>query len=727
MFVINDLICIEEIGGNKLTERIIWIDEGNIICYTIAIDRKNTLPIKRKISSLLQLHQEKLLKFIDNDPFGYIYKEESQISEKNKKIRDERWQSIKDIVSQEPEIFERDSRGQFIKKVIDEKKKSKPLVYKYLVQYWQRGKVINALLPNYKESGGKGKEKKGKKNGRRRKFEEEIGEGIVITEEIKQTFRVSVEKFFHTPKKNTFEKAYKLMLSTFFISGHRYENSVKKPILLEQEKLPTIRQFKYWYEQTYKTEEKLRKRNGDRKYELNHRAVLGTSVGELYGPGTKYQIDATVADVYLVSSFNRNWIIGRPIIYVVIDVFSRMVVGLYIGLEGPSWFGAMMALANTASDKVSYCKQYDIDITKEEWNCHHLPQILLADRGELEGYNVERLIKTFNINVENTPPYRADWKGIVEQHFRIIHTKVKPFLPGTIDTDVRVRGDRDYRLDATLTLEEFTGIIIKCVLYHNNHHWLKSYNQDEMMIEDEVSLIPRELWKWGIKNRSGKLRSYSEAIVKLHLLPTAKARVTYKGIEFKKMRFSTERSLKENWFGEARKKSWQIPICYDPRNMSHIYLPDEDGMSYEVATLLDHHKKYSRKTIEEVQYYFDYELLKEQTYVHEGNQQGADLDSEIEHIVKRAKSSLDKEKVEMSNNKRVQGISGNRSVEKEARREKEAFLLEDIQQSTEPFEVKKSVEDFTSVKSTSTIEKLRRKQKEKLSSGRGRSKPITGA
>lgn len=135
------------------------------------------------------------------------------------------------------------------------------------------------------------------------------------------------------------------------------------------------------------------------------------------------------------------------------------------------------------------------------------------------------------MKVENTPPYRADWKGIVEQHFRTINTTgIKPFLPGVVDTDVRVRGDRDYRLDAALTLEEFTSVTIKCVLHHNNHHWLKNYNQDEMMIQDEVSLIPRELWNWGIKNRSGKLRSYSEDIVKLHLLPTANARVTFKGI-----------------------------------------------------------------------------------------------------------------------------------------------------------------------------------------------------
>lgn len=630
-------------------------------------------------------------------------------------MREERWDCIKNMVLKEPDIFESDKRGALIKVAMNNTGKTKRLLYKYMTQYWQRGKIKNALLPDYHNSGGKGNEKEFTvKTGRPRKFGQIVGEGIVITDEIKRIFEVSVKRYYHTAKRNPLATTYNQMLKTYFVADFRYENGVKMPILLEQDKLPTMKQFRFWYEKTYKAEEKLRKRKGNRKYELEDRAVLGTSVGELYGPGTKYQIDATIADVYLVSSFNRNWIIGRPVIYVVIDVFSRMVVGLYVGLEGPSWFGAMMALANTASDKVSYCKQYGIDISREDWDCHYLPQILLADRGELEGYNVERLIDAFHMKVENTPPYRADWKGIVEQHFRIINTKVKPFLPGTVDTDVRVRGDRDYRLDATLTLEEFTSVIIHCVLHHNNHHWLKNYNQDEMMIHDEVQLIPRELWNWGIKNRSGKLRSYSEDIVKLHLLPTAKARVTYKGIEFKRMRFSSETALKENWFGEARQRSWQIPICYDPRDMSHIYLPNEDGRGYEVATLLDHQKKYSGKTIEEVEYYFAYELLKEQQYSHEKTQKSVDLASNIENIVQNAKKSLDKEKVGMSNNQKVKGIRENRSVEKEARQKEEAFLIADDVPIHQEVEKEEKVEETISKPVVSKMDLLRQKQKEKL-------------
>lgn len=715
MFVENDILRIQEADGKNRLERILWVDEGSIICYTINIQSR-AYPIKRKISDLQQLYNEGLLSFENSEPFSFIYQSEEQLSEKNKKIREARWEYIEPLILKEPDIYDSHLRGKLIQQLMSETKKNKVSTYKYLIQYWQRGKVKNSLLPDYSRSGGKGKKKNlsDQKNGRPRKFAATIGEGIVITEEIKQIFEVSIKRWYHTTKKNSLSFVYNEMKRTYFVTDWRCENGVEKPILMDENQIPTMRQFQYWYSQTYGSEEKLRKRKGNRKYELENRAVLGTSVGKLDGPGSRFQIDATVADVYLVSSFNRNWIIGRPIIYVVIDVFSRMVVGLYVGLEGPSWFGAMMAIANTASDKVSYCQQYGIEISKEEWNTHYLPQTILADRGELEGFNVERLIKAFNIKVENTPPYRGDWKGIVEQHFRLIHTKVKPFVPGSVDMDVRVRGDRDYRLDATLTIEEFTKIIIKCMLQHNNSHWLKDYPVDEMLIRDEVPLIPCELWNWGIQHRSGKLRFYPANIVKLHLLPTANASVTFKGIEFKGMRYSSETALKEGWFGEARNRSWKIPICYDPRNMGQIYLPNEEGIDYEVAYLLEHYQHYNGKTLEETQYALDHSKLKIQTHSPKESQTIADLSSDIEHITKQAQRATKKEKVEMSNNQRTKGIRDNRGIEKEARRKEEAFLLEsmDVIKADTPLE--KEETSFIRKEPSTKIALLRQKQKEKL-------------
>src|SRR5699024_11573469 len=74
-----------------------------------------------------------------------------------------------------------------------------------------------------------------------------------------------------------------------------------------------------------------------------------------------------------------NKVIGRPAIYAVLDVYSRIITGLYVGLEGPSWIGAMMALDNMVADKVEFCKQYGIDITPEQWPTHHLPEIIIAE------------------------------------------------------------------------------------------------------------------------------------------------------------------------------------------------------------------------------------------------------------------------------------------------------------------------------------------------------------
>ncbi|MDV2887992.1 transposase, partial [Alkalihalophilus pseudofirmus] len=87
------------------------------------------------------------------------------------------------------------------------------------------------------------------------------------------------------------------------------------------------------------------------------------------------------------------------VIYAILDVYSRIITGLYVGLEGPSWVGAMMALDNMVADKVEFCKQYGIDITSEQWPTHHLPEIIIADRGEFEGYSVDNLINNLNIKI----------------------------------------------------------------------------------------------------------------------------------------------------------------------------------------------------------------------------------------------------------------------------------------------------------------------------------------
>ena len=207
-----------------------------------------------------------------------------------------------------------------------------------------------------------------------------------------------------------------------------------------------------------------------------------------------------------------------------------------------------------------------------------------------------------NISIENTPSFRPDWKGIVEKLFDTTQEKIKPFLPGYIQTDFGERGATDYRLQAKLTLEQYTKIIINFVLYYNKNYYMKNYARDTGMIEDNVKPTPIELWRWGIKNRAGKLRKVDPDIIKFYLMPKDKATVTSKGIKFKGMLYSCEIAIKESWFVEARiNKSWKVDISYDPRNMDNIYLHTKEESLFEVCSLLEHQERFRGKIIDEIE------------------------------------------------------------------------------------------------------------------------------
>jgi hypothetical protein len=678
-FSVNELLTESE--TNKIY-RLLWIDESNIIAYLIDVDDKKALPFKCKISELKdKLINDGLIKTKQDLFLSATYQE---VKESNLGIRDKAWSMIKDVVNKEPAVFDNEKRGAMVAEIIDEYKSTKPTIYKYLRRYWQRGKTPNALLPDYRKSGGRGKLKSvgEKKRGRPSKYGPA---GINIDEPTKKIFRIAIEKYYLTNKKNSLPAAYKMMIKEFYAEDYYYEDGVKKIIVADESQLPTMDQFRYWYNKEYNVQESTIARLGRKKYEKDFRAVLGSSTFEAIGPGSRYQIDATVADVYLLSSYNPDWIIGRPVVYLVVDVFSRMIVGMYIGLEGPSWAGAMMALANVVADKHVFCQEYGIEISKSLWPCEHLPDVILADRGEFEGFNVERLISAFNIHVENAASYRADWKGIVEQQFNVIQRRVKPFLPGYVDKDFQERGVRDYRLDAKLTLEQFTQLIVKQVIYYNTKHYLKDYLRNEEMVRDEVQPNPLELWNWGIQNRSGKLRYFPEETVKLHLLPNAKATVTYKGIKLKNMYYSCERAIKESWFPTARQKgSWKVTVSYDPRNMSSIYLLDDSGYQFETCQLLDHQKRYANRAFDEVVYLLEHEKQMLKQAEHDQLQKDVDFMSDVDVIVKATVKEVNKQQSKnLSKAAKTKSIKEHRRNERKERQNEESVILGEKQQSKE--------------------------------------------
>ena len=653
--------------------RIIEMEEFHV--FIVDIDAISSMPKKELYSNLIEEIQQGELLLI-SDPFAKVIID-SELSDIRIQKRDEGWSIIQHYCLEHMEaLLQKGGREKKIKEIADESGTSSTKIKKLLSRYWQRGMTKNAMLPDYSNSGGKGKTKtlNKAKVGRPRKvsISNEYQTGINITDEVKVQFEHAINKYYRASNNYSLKDVYNFILRDFYSDRYK-ENGEMKYRIWDATRIPSYHQFYYWFKKLEDPKKDIQFRKSTKEYELKHRPILSDSKSETNGPGTRFQFDATIADIYLVSSLDVNKVIGRPVIYAVLDVYSRIITGLYVGLEGPSWIGAMMALDNMVADKVGFCKQYGINITPEQWPTHHLPEIIIADRGEFEGYSVENLINNLNIKIENTTAYRGDLKGIVERKFRTFNGKVKQKAPGAIQKEYRERGDQDYRLNATLNLREFTSLIITMALHHNQKV-IDKYPVEKEMVADGLVPTPINLWNWGIQNRKGRLRTVDRNILRLNVLPRGKATISRAGIKFKNLLYGSRQAIEEQWYLKLKNRS--LEIVYDPRHIEKIYIPHDNGIDFETCILLEPSQQYKGDFLEEI--VFQQHLRNELEEMERTNQiqLTVNTDAALEEIIKKAvKNKKESFNQPTSKKAKIAAIRENKDVEKQLNREAEKFDL----------------------------------------------------
>lgn len=467
-------------------------------------------------------------------------------------------------------MFSPADRGAIIKEHAAKIGKSVTTIKSVLKRFWARGMTVAALEGDRHKCGGKGKKRTyDQKPGARRKHPED-GVGTAVTKDNISFLETAASYVLGAKGKRTLQAGLDFIRARF-----REELPDAEPF--------TVRQLQWYIHSKYPYTVKKRKQHGDRAYELAWRSFKGTA--EVYGPGAQFQIDATVADVYLVSHFNRLRIVGRPTIYIVSDTFSRQIVGVHISFAPPSCEGAALALQSVATPKVALCHEYGIEISEADWPAHHLPRELLADRGSdfMSITAWKGVVENLLISVANTAAFRPDWKSIVESRFNLIDAIWGPFVPGHVESDFRMRGGTDYRLDAVLTLREFTAVFLRSVIEYNNRP-LRTKTQIPEMVAAGTKPTPVELWKFGIANRSGELRTLPLDQVRACVYPRGRASVTHMGIFFATRFYETPRAIQEEWFDKARQGKWKVNVAYDPENPERLFVLHEDRTT-ERATL----------------------------------------------------------------------------------------------------------------------------------------------
>lgn len=657
------------------TIRVIYCDSLSRVVHAIDVE-KMRWPYAIDRDEIITDYQNKRITVLEADPYMRNVMEE-ELSEAEKDKRNRAWEIVSFVFQQlesEVLIYVTKYREIAMKRALGTYTVNYTTVKNYLIRHWQGGQIKNALLPHFHLCGAPGKEKSVSERKRGRPRQSGRGQGINVDETIKKYFIVGLNRHYYNERNNSLRITYELIIKDFFTVNQTDSKGKEVPIIKTPSNLPTYNQFLYWYKQLNNPKKELIKRKGERKYNQKHRTIIGDSTQDAgLGPGTLWQIDATQFDIYLVSSMNRNIIVGRPTLILIIDVYSRMIVGCNVSLEPfNSYTGAMVALANAMLPKENYCKQFAVTIDKNEWDIGCIPQRVFADRGELNNKQIENAITNLGISIQNSPPYRADYKGIIEQAFEQLNIQVKPFVDGVVNgkSNVIERGEVDYRLKSNLTINEFTKIIIKCVLFHNNHHVLSQYVLDDMMIEESVEKTPAKIWAHGLKNTKGRLRTLPETTIKMHLLPTAIASVTSRGVKFKKMLYASDYSLKNNWYQDARiEGARKIKIWFDPRDLWHIHVINEDG-EFHKLTLLEHLTKFKGKGIEEINEIIKFEDALDSKSREKELQAKMELFNDIENIVEMGREETLAEKDDsLSKRQRLIGIRDNQRMERELQRE----------------------------------------------------------
>ena len=193
------------------------------------------------------------------------------------------------------------------------------------------------------------------------------------------------------------------------------------------------------------------------------------------------------------------------------------------------------------------------------------------------------------------------------------------------------------------------------------------------MLKSGVDAIPVKLWKWGILNSSGSLRTYPKETIRLALMPKGSGSVTEKGICFKKLYYTCPEAREGLWFENARKNGrYSVDISYDPRDLSSVYVWEKDGNGTVACSLLEWEQRFSGKSEEEVVFEHQKEELRKKQNERAEKEAVINLNRRIDAIIgeadKMAPSTAGQTKTE-----RLADIRDNRREEKDALRAEEAF------------------------------------------------------
>lgn len=307
----------------------------------------------------------------------------------------------------------------------------------------------------------------------------------------------------------------------------------------------------------------------------HHFRIVGR--GPVYTrPLEMVQIDATQLDVVIVDPHDGRPI--RPWITVVLDVYSRCILGFFASFAPPSRETTNQCLRHAFGYK-GYLKDKYPSV-QTGYPCFGVPNALSTDNGvEFKNSDVRLALASLGIDMHFNPAGKANYKGAIERFFRTLNERLIHRLPGTTRSNPQELGDYDPLKTATMTYGELLEALHICIcdIYHNTRH-------------RELGDTPLNVWLRGTQEHPIDPPPSDEELAIL-LGNTATPTVQRNGITLDRIVYRAD------WLKHLRPAPGGVNealVRYDPSRLDCIWVYDRSDRQYYAVPAEESFQDYAK-------------------------------------------------------------------------------------------------------------------------------------
>lgn len=513
-----------------------------------------------------------------------------------------------------------------INQILEEEKGklSKATLWSWIRKYLQSGLNYNSLVDIRYHPFPKKKYEYTKKTGRPTKYHE--ASGLPLTNEVLNHFHEGLEQLRYG-RYMTINKAYFWMIDRYYSYKKDPSNNTTEWLPISER--PTLNQFYHYVKTHFSKQEKNIAKTSEMEERNNNRLLFGSSRTDAYRPGKICECDALEADVSIIydNKLDVAQCVGRPIVYMMIDAYTSMIVAISASYHNNSNVGLTNLFTNLGTDKVEYAAKYGITIDPNMWRSCFIPDTIRCDRGsDFKSNEFGKVCDRLGIKRDLVSPGTGSLKGLIEQSFASFQKSFRANLEN--NGLITKRYDSKHHKEALLTLDQFTQLLIYFVITHNQKQLINYPMSASMHQIKGFKPTPIMLWDYGCDkfgspkyiNNANREQFYYDLLVE------KTASLTNSGIILSGLTYVNRADtyfLKRAY--EAGSTKQKIQVRCDPSSVAKVYYMHDNkvfsadlntnisgqasylGMSWERYRLYNHKRRDDNREGKENNLHLDYE------------------------------------------------------------------------------------------------------------------------